>query len=236
MQDNPRAKPSRSSLPVEQALLVSAATTLSLAASWGLWYRFGRRVLNVDDLRRSDYSPRRLRGVVLRVPDGDGLRLFHRPFLRPFLKPPPPRSGLSKTTLSIRLAGVDAPEMAHFGHPEQPFAPEARDFLRQLVLGKPVVVELYRKDQYQRVVGHVYIRKFPFFLRRNVSELLVEAGYASVYEEHGAVYGGRLDRLRRLEERARSKRRGMWSLGSHLESPAAFKQRVRNQGSEGSTS
>lgn len=48
--------------------------------------------------------------------------------------------------------------------------------LRQLTLGKTVTVELYRKDQYQRAVGHVYVRKFPFFRRRNVSELLVEAG------------------------------------------------------------
>lgn len=29
-------------------------------------------------------------------------------------------------TFGVRLAGIDAPECAHFGNPDQPFGPEAK--------------------------------------------------------------------------------------------------------------
>ena len=60
---------------------------------------------------------------------------------------------LKNQTLSIRIAGVDAPEMAHFGNPAQPYAKEAFDWLTKEVTGKRVKVQLLRKDQYNRIVS-----------------------------------------------------------------------------------
>jgi len=39
---------------------------------------------------------------------------------------PIPEKTTSKDTIGIRLAGVDAPECAHFGQPGQPFGEEAK--------------------------------------------------------------------------------------------------------------
>ncbi|GAA5878319.1 hypothetical protein JCM8547_006232 [Rhodosporidiobolus lusitaniae] len=210
-------------------LLVAGSTAAVCAGVYATYVRYGRRVLSVDDLRKNlDFSPRRLRGTVTSVGDADGVRLFHRPMMRPFLRAPTGRTALVGQTLSIRLAGVDAPELAHFGKPEQPYAREALQFLSSLVLGRRVVVELYAKDRYGRVLGDVFVRPFPYFRRRNVSDLMLQAGYAQVYTQAGAQHGGRLKRLRQLEEQARKDRRGMWVQDGAYESPADYKHRTRS--------
>lgn len=68
-----------------------------------------------------------------------------------------PRLGLTRAelrdqTIHIRIAGVDAPEMAHFGNPAQPHGKESLDWLRATITGKTMRCQLLRKDQYQRVV------------------------------------------------------------------------------------
>lgn len=60
---------------------------------------------------------------------------------------------LKDETLSIRIAGVDAPELAHFGNPAQPHARESLKWLTKTVEGKRVKVEMLRKDQYGRIVS-----------------------------------------------------------------------------------
>lgn len=55
---------------------------------------------------------------------------------------PKTASALKDNTLSVRLAGADAPEAAHFGHEAQPFSKEAKDRLKQLVEGRTVWVEV----------------------------------------------------------------------------------------------
>jgi endonuclease YncB( thermonuclease family) len=60
---------------------------------------------------------------------------------------------LKDQTLHVRLAGVDAPEGAHFGMPAQPFSAEAKDWLTNLSMNKKVHLELYSRDRYDRVVS-----------------------------------------------------------------------------------
>ena len=60
---------------------------------------------------------------------------------------------LKDETLHIRIAAVDAPENAHFGNPAQPFAKESWDWMKALLTGKRVKVQLIRKDQYLRIVS-----------------------------------------------------------------------------------
>ncbi|GAA5869613.1 hypothetical protein JCM1840_004479 [Sporobolomyces johnsonii] len=207
-------------------LLVGACTSFLIISGYKTWHRFGRRIRNVDDLRPSDFAPRRIRGVVTSVGDADNFRLFHRPLLRRSTVPTS-RSELKGETLHVRLAGVDAPELAHFGNPAQPFSSEALDLLSATVLGKNVTVELYQRDRYNRVVGMAYTRPFPWLRRRNVSEVMLRAGLATVYREAGAVHAGQLARFEELEAQAKLKKLGMWSISSEqYESPAAFKRRT----------
>lgn len=59
---------------------------------------------------------------------------------------------LKDETLHIRIAGIDAPEAAHFGRPAQPHSAESLDWLRETLMGKKVRCQLLRKDQYSRIV------------------------------------------------------------------------------------
>ncbi|KAL7752449.1 putative endonuclease lcl3 [Sorochytrium milnesiophthora] len=76
-----------------------------------------------DDLRK---TPLRLRGIVTSVGDSDGFRFYHVPTMRSLLSLP--KKLTSADTISVRLAGVDCPEAAHFGNPAQPYSYEAYAF------------------------------------------------------------------------------------------------------------
>lgn len=128
--------------------------------------------------------------------------------------------------IHVRLAGVDAPELAHFGRPSQPYAQEALDWLKGYVLNRRVRAYVYKKDQYDRVVATVYVRKG--FLRRDVGLQMLKAGLATVYEaKSGAEFGvGLEERYRRAEWWAKFRSRGMWAGRSQdFESPRAYKTR-----------
>ncbi|KAJ1680246.1 putative endonuclease lcl3 [Spiromyces aspiralis] len=184
-----------------------------------------------------------IRGWVVHVGDGDNCRVFHTPLLRWFGRPPSSGSRKSRInnnglgsgivevsdySISVRLAGVDAPEAGHFGNPAQPYSKEAKEFLTKLLLNKRVTLIPYRRDQYERVVAMVYYRKWGIFVR-NASEELVKAGLAEVYYGGQAEHGGVLKELKRLEKRARSRKVGMWSqkLSDYI-SPQQYKRAIRN--------
>lgn len=137
----------------------------------------------------------------------------------------------------MRLAGADAPELAHFGRPGQPFGPEAKQALSDLVLGQWVTVDVGRVDQYKRLVGTVYVWRAPYVQGpTNVSLALVKKGLATVYTQGGAEYGhasywhlftgsdssGR-KRLMAAQERAQAYKHGMWSQ-AHVTTPSEFKK------------
>jgi endonuclease YncB( thermonuclease family) len=60
---------------------------------------------------------------------------------------------LKDQTIHIRIAGVDAPEAAHFGRPAQPYAPEALAWLKNAIEGKTLYCRLIHRDQYSRIVS-----------------------------------------------------------------------------------
>ncbi|EIE85127.1 hypothetical protein RO3G_09837 [Rhizopus delemar RA 99-880] len=147
----------------------------------------------------------KIRGKVVAVGDSDNFRLYHTPgfgwgWIR---KVPQTKRELANQTIAIRIAGVDAPESAHFGMPAQPFSAEAKEFLTNMVLNKNVQVQLLSRDQYSRVVAMAYVRSSPFFLKKNVSLEMVKAGLASIYVAKGAQYAGILDQLKKHEDKAK---------------------------------
>lgn len=230
--------------PAGTAVTSAALTTTTLLVYW----RYFRRLKNADYITPRELRLRRtITGKVTSIGDADGFRLYHQPgppLLRSLLHPAPttPRE-LKDQTLSIRLAGADAPELAHFGKTEQPFAKEARAELSRLIEGRTVRCEVAHIDQYKRLVATPYVWQPPYvFGRTNVSLVLVRSGLATVYRQSGAAYGSAnflwrfffnaktgLNRLERAERVAKRRKIGIWSLGKKLERPDEYKRRVKGE-------
>lgn len=150
-----------------------------------------------------------------------------------------PGKGLKGKTLHVRIAGIDAPEMAHFGRPEQPFGKEALAWLRGEVLGKFVRVRPWRRDQYDRVVCTVYKRKWMVW-RTDVGLEMIRKGLATVYEaKFGSEFGGMEEVYREAEKEAKRRGVGMWQKPGFIgkligrkessESPREYKTRMAAQ-------
>ncbi|KAJ5630087.1 Nuclease (SNase-like) OB-fold [Penicillium herquei] len=202
-----------------------------------------RRVPDAPSISSSWLRRRSVFGKVTSVGDGDNFRIYHTPGGRlagwgwlPWKKVPTTKKELKDKTIHIRLAGVDAPELAHFGRPEQPFAREAHTWLTSYLIGRRIRASVYRQDQYNRVVASVSVRRafdFPPFRRRDVSYEMLKRGLATVYEAKvGAEFGGEAmeKKYRRAEWWAKKRSKGLWKdykrVGSDWESPREYKNRM----------
>ncbi|KAE9194573.1 hypothetical protein PF002_g23558 [Phytophthora fragariae] len=154
--------------------------------------------------------------------DGDTFRARHLPLFR---GPGSFDGKLSDHTLQIRLAGIDTPETAKFGNPGQPFGDDAKKWLASTLEGKKLTLTLLHKDQYARAVCMVQYGRWPF--RRDASEEILKVGLGQVYRQAGAVYGGKQEIYEGLEEKARKKKKGIWSQGKKMESSSDYKDRMR---------
>ena len=195
-----------------------------------------RRYATAGDIPKAMYQKNRIiRGRVVKVIDGDTIRIRHTP-LYPLAKSGDYSGKLSECTVSVRLYGVDAPETAKFGNPEQPYAREAKEYVASRVDGKMVRVKLLRKDQYSRAVAKVTVRHRVLpFLRTDLTKGLAERGYATLYTGGGAEYDGKREVLEKKIKRAQRRRRGIWSngVGNHVD-PAAYKREIKaRKGSKG---
>jgi endonuclease YncB( thermonuclease family) len=128
--------------------------------------------------------------------------------------------------IAIRIAGIDAPEGAHFGKPAQPYSAEALKWLSDYILNQRVRAYIYRRDQYDRMVATVWVRGR--FFRKDVGKEMLRVGLATVYEaQSGAEFGAFEKDYREVEEWAKSRRRGMWSAkAKDYESPRDYKIRT----------
>ncbi len=138
---------------------------------------------------------------------------------------------LSDYTIHIRLAGIDAPECAHFGQPGQPYGPIVKDFLSKQLTGQFVRVEMLRRDQYGRIVGSTTTKRFSilgWYFARNWSVELLQRGYAVVYEGVGEMYGTKYSKesLQKMEQTARRKKLGMFASKATSESPRDYKKKL----------
>ena len=74
----------------------------------------------------------------------------------------------------IRLACIDTPELR--GERADPIpAKEARDHLRELVVGRKVTIRRITTDRYGRTVAELFVNG------SNVQQQLVASGHASIY-------------------------------------------------------
>lgn len=240
-----------------QTIVFSALTSIATISLYTLYKNHLRRIPGADYLKPSFFRRRSLYGYVTSVGDGDNFRLFHTPggrlmgwgWLRQIgqknKKTGKRRIGGTEGTLHVRIAGVDAPECAHFGRPEQPHSKEALEWLRSFVGQRYVRVYPYRRDQYDRVVCTVVRRRWLVW-KQDVGLTMLKRGLATVYEaKFGSEFGTEEEAYREAEKRAKAKKVGMWHgpglvgkmLGQSskpLESPREYKTRMAKD--EGSAS
>jgi endonuclease YncB( thermonuclease family) len=119
-------------------------------------------------------------GEVLRVKDGDSL-MFYRPDV--------------KRTSELRLAGIDAPELA------QPWGLQARSALRRKVEGRAVRIEVTDRDRYGRLVGRIWVG--PTY----VNAYMTQYGHAWAFDRYLKD-----SRIRAGQDLARKEKRGLWAL------------------------
>ena len=80
---------------------------------------------------------------------------------------------------AIRLACIDAPELT--GPPNaQRLAQASRDYLRELVVGKEVLIRRIGKDRYGRAVAEIYL--WPL----NIGEEMVASGHARILDRYAS--------------------------------------------------
>ena len=124
-------------------------------------------------------SQRMLKGYIAGIPDGDGIKFYHQPAGILCFKPRKPdlhKINLRTNAITIRIAGIDAPEMGHFGQPEQPFAREAMKHLEGKYLLRECRVKLFRIDQYGRAVASVHFKPHWWSSWRDVGREMLELG------------------------------------------------------------
>ena len=150
--------------------------SLGLAYNRGMSIKFAISLMSLWLSAASPTAP--LTGKVVAVHDGDTFTI---------------QSG--RTLYKIRLADVDAPEMA------QVFGKQAHQFTAQIILGRKVRVDVVMIDRHGRRVGTVVTED-----GRVLNEELVHAGLAWYYR----VNPFKNRRLQRLEQEAFAGKLGLW--------------------------
>lgn len=140
-----------------------------------------RQYDNADDIPPSSYAGNEvIRGKVVKVIDGDTIRIRHAPSA--IVDPVPcqrlpsaARGGgdddivgcddydgsdrlLARCTIKVRLYGVDAPEISRRRDGiDEPYSREATAYVTDVAYDRMVEVKVLGKDRYDRVIGRVTI-------------------------------------------------------------------------------
>jgi micrococcal nuclease len=118
----------------------------------------------------------------------------------------------SKRQIKVRLAEIDTPES------KQPYGTRSKQELSKLAFNKTAVVKAQSTDRYKRVVGRVYVGSV------DVNAELVRRGSAWVYRQYAKD-----KKLFLLEDQARKKRVGLWSLPESERTPPWEWRKKRRQ-------
>ncbi|EJF75113.1 thermonuclease family protein [Bartonella alsatica] len=113
------------------------------------------------------------------------------------------------SSVMIRLAGIDAPELHQFcGKKETryPCGLEAKKYLEQLIANQPVTCYWHKKDKYRRILATCKTKKIS-----NINAMLVRNGWAINYYDYPEE-----------EQEARKKKKGIWQ--SSFQRPRAWRR------------
>ena len=78
----------------------------------------------------------------------------------------------------IRMMGIDTPEIKTKNKSEKQLAIKARDFLRELILDKIIIIECLDFDKYGRLLGNIFIEGN----EKSLSNMMIEKGFAKAYD------------------------------------------------------
>lgn len=116
---------------------------------------------------------------------------------------------VNKESIKVRLEGIDAPEA------KQSFGNKSKQALSKIVFGKNVVVKKTGEDRYGRTLGVIMVGSV------DVNGKMIEDGWAWHYKNYNDE-----ERLGKLEEKARSAKRGLWADPNPL-APWEYRTRQR---------
>ncbi|WP_019221811.1 thermonuclease family protein [Bartonella senegalensis] len=113
------------------------------------------------------------------------------------------------SSVMIRLAGIDAPEMKQFCGTKKeryPCGLEAKKHLEQLIANKPVTCHWYKKDKYSRILATCKTKQV-----NNINATMVQNGWALSYYDYPQE-----------EQEARKKKKGIWH--SNFQNPRKWRK------------
>ena len=122
--------------------------------------------------------------------------------------PPPEKQINFSSVIAPRLQR--RPTAAGGESPDEPYAWEAREFLRQKLIGEEVWFSSEKPPNSTREYGVVYLGKDPN-TAVNVTEMMVTEGLVTVRRENVRQPSEALQRLIELEDAAKTARKGKWS-------------------------
>ncbi|KAF9363441.1 putative endonuclease lcl3 [Mortierella sp. NVP85] len=198
------------SIPAHMKPYLLTAAAFGVSASAILFYRGRLRRIPTAAYLTPDLLKGKtvLRGKVTSVGDADNFRFYHTP------------GGIWAGWGWLRRVPTESKA--------QPFSQEALEWLRGQLLGKTVLVRIYARDRYDRVVSMAwYPRALPFLPMKNISAEMLKAGYGQIYRQAGSEYGGMLNKFEALEAKARTQKIGIWSQVKMVSAAEHKKQYLR---------
>ena len=118
---------------------------------------------------------------------------------------------------SIRLVGIDAPEIGSEDLKGQPFSLEAKAYLEHLLNNREAGVKSYGADGYHRQLAEVFADG------KNINIEMIKQGLAEVYKGDPPKTLD-LSLYLKEEETARKSWKGIWKLGKSYKSPKQWRR------------
>lgn len=78
---------------------------------------------------------------------------------------------------SIRMLGYNCCEIRSKDETEKDKAIQARDFIREKILGKNIYLVCGKFGKYGRILGTVYMNKEDIYTEQSINKLMVDTGY-----------------------------------------------------------
>ncbi len=104
-------------------------------------------------------------GKVIKVYDGDTITIASKL----------PYEGSPLYRFSVRLNGIDAPEIKTKSEEEKKLAQKAKEKMSELVLGKDIILKNVQTEKYGRILADIYVDSI------HVNEYMIEQGLAVRY-------------------------------------------------------
>ena len=121
--------------------------------------------------------------------------------------------------LKIRMACIDAPELAQDG------GKESRDFLRGMLLdNREVILTIADTDRYGRTVAEVFAKTDNPEVEVAVNGEMIAAGQAHFYGQYKSGCPDNAEQYEHLEELAKGGNLGLWASGNVVE-PGDYRKR-----------